>query len=129
MKGRDKPSTDAESETFWGFDASYLESLEIFGSRIKEAIEICSGIRGELVTNVRAKLPRTNLQDGVFWLDVGYAHNFARTLFTRSRHLALLDPNSSCEVCAVVHNKEAGGTKIENPRRGKSGTVILDGLI
>jgi hypothetical protein len=119
FKGPDKPRTDAESGTFWGYDASYLESLETFGSRIKEAIEICSDTRSELVTNVRAKLPRTNFQDGVFWLDVGFAHNFARTLFTRSRHLALLDPNASCEVCADIHNNKAGTFVV----------VILDGLI
>lgn len=49
-----------------------------------------------LVTQtVRAKLPRTNFQDGIIEIDVGLADSFARTLFPHSPHLADLGSDYS----------------------------------
>ena len=70
----------ADSKIFWAYDATYLKSLVTFGSCVKELVEICSD-KGELLTSVRAKLPCLNFQDRLFWLNIGFTHQFVRTLF------------------------------------------------
>jgi len=88
-----KPVTTAEDNEHWAYDAAHLKSIPIiFGSRIGEAVER-SQVRIAEKTNsptlqttesVRAKLPRKNFQDGIIWLDIGFASDFARTLFPQS---------------------------------------------
>ena len=48
--------------------------------------------------SVRAKLSKTDFQDGIFSIDVGFADMIARTLFPGSPHLQGLWPDNSSDV-------------------------------
>lgn len=98
-----KPVTVAEGDGHWAYNAVHPRSIEAtFGTHIGEMNDDSAPRGREKSTNqilvtqtVRAKLPRTNFQDGIIEIDVGFADSFARTLFPHSPHLVDLGSDYS----------------------------------
>jgi hypothetical protein len=100
------PITGADGNMHWKYHAASLEAIYIiFGNHIRDAIErapvrIRERARSEtlqITECVRTNLPHQSFQDGMIWLDVGPAVEFAKILFPASRHMSIPSPGNGYE--------------------------------